>query len=106
MRTLFAREFSEKVCNLDEMLEIFRCELEAKKQASLTAKAEKVMKKVERTTPPVLYDVILRFRLGSIGIIANIRQAFLQISVDPTHRDYLRFLWTNFDSNDQDFYIY
>ena len=55
---------------------------------------------------PLLYDVFLRFRLGSIGIIADIRQAFLQISVDPSHRDYLRFLWLNFDSDDPDFYIY
>ena len=50
--------------------------------------------------------MFLRFRLGSIGIIADIRQAFLQISVDPSHRDYLRFLWLNFDSDDPDFYIY
>ena len=39
MRSLFARKFG-KVYNLDEMLEIFRCELEAKEQASLTIKAE------------------------------------------------------------------
>ena len=38
--------------------------------------------------------------------MADIRQAFLQISVDPSHRDYLRFLWLNFDSNDPEFYIY
>ena len=55
---------------------------------------------------PLLYDVLLRFRLGSIGIIADIRQAFLQISVDSSHRGYLRFLWLNFGSNDLDFYIY
>ena len=54
---------------------------------------------------PLLY-VLLRFRLESIGIVADIRQAFLQISVDPSHRDYLRFLWLNFDSDDPDFYIY
>ena len=30
----------------------------------------------------------------------------MQISVDPSHRDYLRFLRINFDSNDPDFYIY
>ena len=41
---------------------------------------------------PLLYDVLLRFHLGSIGIIADIRQVVLQISVDPSHRDYLRFL--------------
>ena len=55
---------------------------------------------------PLLYDVLLRFRLGSIGITADIRQAFLQISVDLSHRDYLRFLWINFDSNGPDFHIY
>ena len=54
----------------------------------------------------LLYDVLLRFRLGSIGIIADIREVFLQISVDLSHRDYLRFLWLNFDSDDPDFYIY
>ena len=54
----------------------------------------------------LLYDVLLRFRLGSIGIIADIREVFLQISVDLSHRDYLRFLWLNFDSDDPDFYVY
>ena len=53
MRTLFARKFSGKVWNLDEMLKIFRCELEAKEQASLTVKADKSYEKVERTTLPV-----------------------------------------------------
>ena len=55
---------------------------------------------------PLLCDVLLRFLLESIGIIADIRQAFLQNSVDPSHRDYLRFVWLNFDSNNPDFYIY
>ena len=55
---------------------------------------------------PLLYDVLLRFRLGSKGIVADIRQAFLQISVYSNHRDYLQFLWLNFDSDDPDFYIY
>ena len=41
MHTSFAREFSGKVWDLDEMLEIFRCELEAKEQALLTVKAKK-----------------------------------------------------------------
>ena len=49
---------------------------------------------------PLPYDVLLRSRLESMGIIADIRQAFLQTSVDPSHRDYLRILWINFDSND------
>ena len=41
MRTLFERKFSGKIWDLDEMLEIFKCELEAKEQASLTVKTEK-----------------------------------------------------------------
>ena len=38
MRTLLARRFSGKVWDPDEMLKLFRCELEAKEQASLTEK--------------------------------------------------------------------
>ena len=53
MCTLFARKFSGKIWFLDEMLEIFRCELEAQEQASLTEKLKRVMKTVERTTLPV-----------------------------------------------------
>ena len=41
MRTLFAQKLSGKVWDLDEMLKIFRWELEAKEQASRTVKAEK-----------------------------------------------------------------
>ena len=41
MRTSFAPKFSGKLWSLDEMLEIFRCELEAEEQESLTVKAEK-----------------------------------------------------------------
>lgn len=37
---------------------------------------------------PLFYDVLQRFRLGSIGIITGIKQAFLQIPVDPIHSDY------------------
>ena len=38
-------------------------------------------------------DILLRFREGNIGVIADIKKAFLQISVGPADRDYLRFLW-------------
>ena len=55
---------------------------------------------------PLRYDVLQRFRFGSIGIIAGIKETLLQISVDPNHHDHLRFLWVNFDKDDPDFYIY
>ena len=42
---------------------------------------------------PLLFDMLLRFRLYPIAITADIKQAFLQISVHPDERDYLRFLW-------------
>ena len=42
---------------------------------------------------PLLQEVLLRFRIGKIGLIADIKQAFLQIWIDPNHRDFVRFLW-------------
>lgn len=38
-------------------------------------------------------SLLLRFRENQIGIIADIRKAFLQISVAPKERNVLRFLW-------------
>ncbi|XP_033228964.1 uncharacterized protein LOC117180579 [Belonocnema kinseyi] len=40
-------------------------------------------------------DVLLRYREGSIGVIADIKKAFLQVSVDPKDRDFLRFFKFN-----------
>ena len=42
---------------------------------------------------PLLYDILLRFRLGTIAITADIKQAFLQILVDKKDQNFLRFLW-------------
>ena len=41
---------------------------------------------------PLLFNILLRFRTGKIGLIADIKQAFLQIEVAPQHRDFLRFM--------------
>ncbi|UYV76751.1 hypothetical protein LAZ67_14001947 [Cordylochernes scorpioides] len=38
-------------------------------------------------------DIMLRFRLNKIGVIADIEKAFLQISVAKEDRQYFRFLW-------------
>ena len=42
---------------------------------------------------PLLYDILIRFRMGSIVLTADIEKAFLNIEVDKQDRDYLRFLW-------------
>ena len=50
---------------------------------------------------PAIYDILLRFRLGKIGLVSDIQQAFLNIEVAEEHRDLLRFLWfKNIDSDD------
>ena len=41
----------------------------------------------------LLFNVLVRFRLNPIGIIADIEKAYLQISVADCHRDFLRFSW-------------
>ena len=42
---------------------------------------------------PLLFDILLRFRISNIGLSADIEQAYLQISVNPSERDYMRLLW-------------
>ncbi|CAG7817575.1 unnamed protein product, partial [Allacma fusca] len=38
-------------------------------------------------------NIIVGFRLNRIGVISDIEKAFLQISVKPEERNFLRFLW-------------
>ena len=40
-----------------------------------------------------LYGILLWFRPGKFELVADIRQAFLQIGITEDHRDLLRFLW-------------
>ncbi|XP_046145659.1 uncharacterized protein LOC123988944 [Osmia bicornis bicornis] len=40
-------------------------------------------------------SILLRFRQGSIGVGSDITKAFLQISLRPKDRDFLRFLWVD-----------
>ena len=44
-----------------------------------------------------IFDVLIRFRFNKVAILANIKQAFLNVEVSEEHRDFLRFLW--FDMN-------
>ncbi|XP_035211194.1 uncharacterized protein LOC118185456, partial [Stegodyphus dumicola] len=56
-----------------------------------------VIKKNSTTKLRPLPSILTRFRKEKIGVIADIRRAFLQISVSPTDRDFLRFLWLDSD---------
>ena len=42
---------------------------------------------------PLLFEVLLRFRVFNIGLSADIESAYLQVSIAPEDRDYSRFLW-------------
>ena len=50
---------------------------------------------------PSVYDILLQFRSGKIGLVPDIKQAFLNIAIVEEHCDLLRFLWfENFDADD------
>ena len=39
-----------------------------------------------------IFDILVRFRLGKIEIVADIKKAFLQIAIDEDRRDFLRMI--------------
>uniref|UniRef100_A0A914Y218 Integrase catalytic domain-containing protein n=1 Tax=Panagrolaimus superbus TaxID=310955 RepID=A0A914Y218_9BILA len=45
------------------------------------------------STVPDMAAVLLRFRVGKIAISSDIEKAFLQVSLEEKHRDYVRILW-------------
>ena len=42
---------------------------------------------------PLLFDVLLRFRMEKVALIGDLEKAFLQVEIEPRQRDLLRFLW-------------
>ena len=42
---------------------------------------------------PLLFDVMVRFRVHTIALLADIEKAFFPIEIRPEDRDFLRFLW-------------
>ena len=53
-----------------------------------------------------IFDILLRFRFNKIGILADIKQAFLNIAIDKEHCDYLRFLWYDDQSDEEHIVVY
>ena len=41
---------------------------------------------------PLIFDILLRFRIGDVGLVVDIKQAFINIEIDEGDRDFLRFL--------------
>ena len=48
---------------------------------------------------PLLFNMLLRFRVFPVAIIGDIEKAYLQISVAEKHRDFLRCVWYKDVSN-------
>ena len=42
---------------------------------------------------PLIFDILHRFRAYPVALTSEIEKAFLQISIEPMERNYLRFLW-------------
>ncbi|GFX98302.1 CCHC-type domain-containing protein [Trichonephila clavipes] len=61
------------------------------------------MKSLENETGNNLIEsvsaILARFRLKPIGVISDIRRAFLQISLHEKDRDFVRFLWYDNEGN-------
>ncbi|GBM71929.1 hypothetical protein AVEN_163084-1 [Araneus ventricosus] len=74
---------------------VFDASAKQKNGSSLNSCLEKGPNLVE-----LIPSILNRFRLGTFGVIADIKKAFFQISIDDKDRDYLRFLW--FENGDPD----
>ncbi|GBL88874.1 hypothetical protein AVEN_158979-1 [Araneus ventricosus] len=74
---------------------VFDASAKQKNASSLNSCFEKGPNLVE-----LIPSILNRFILGTFGVNADIKKAFLQISIDDKDRDYLRFLW--FENGDPD----
>ena len=64
--------------------------------ASLKMKTQPSLNDVLHSGPcllPFLQEILWQFRIGKIGLVADVIQTFLQISINKEHRDLVRFLW-------------
>jgi hypothetical protein len=44
---------------------------------------------------PNILDILVRFRLNTFLVLADIAKAYLQVAIHPRDRDWLRFLWVD-----------
>jgi hypothetical protein len=49
---------------------------------------------------PLIFNILIRFRIYPVAVSADIEKAFLNIAISPEHRDYLRFLWVDDPMNE------
>ena len=42
---------------------------------------------------PLIFDILFRFRIVDMVLVADIKRVFLNIEIDDCYRDFLRFLW-------------
>ena len=52
-----------------------------------------------------IFDILLRFRLNYIGILADIQQAFRNIEISTEHTDFFRFLWYDLPNTDVEKFV-
>ena len=56
---------------------------------------------------PLIFDVLLRFRMNPVALVGDIEKAFLSIKIQPQDRDCLRFLWLkDIQAKDSEFVVY
>ncbi|KAJ8977402.1 hypothetical protein NQ317_003183 [Molorchus minor] len=60
-----------------------------------------VIEEVSVEEGKLIPSILLRFREHKIGVISDIRKAFLQIGVHKSDRDFLRFLWLDSEGNEK-----
>lgn len=73
---------------------VFDASSKGKNSVSLNECLEKGPNLIE-----LISSILLRFRKKKIGLVADIKNAFLQISVNKKDRNYLKFLW--YDKNNK-----
>ena len=56
---------------------------------------------------PMIFDILICFRVHKIALVGDLEKAFLNVEVDPEQRNLLRFLWVdNIESDDPNFVIF